>query len=1222
MNKQIPTHPIEPDSASVYLDYGPMIPDIYHQNRIVALIRDPEWVFVYWEISALDPNLKSKISNPSIRWLLRVHNLCSKTHEDTLLSPPDNPDNIQGNWYLKVNPDTEYQLEIGIINKENEYTMLIKSNVVKIPRRYRSENLFHTTYLARILPLVFMLWSIIASCASAPVAQEEKTALPEQKALPPAQTIYADKGPWLGIVGMQNGSANVIPAQAGIQTAQGVQITDIYFNSPAQQAGIRKGDVITEIDGKTIADITGMLTALSGRKTNDSVKITAIRSEEEINLISGTDTTQITYYTIQPGDTLWNIANKFYNDGAKYNLIAEANKDKITAPHKLKAGIEIVIPQSDTIIPSTLDELAKKYQELQEKGNPNDKITFTAAKKDIAKELDVTLAVPPRVLRTLAPPKAEIKDGKNAGWLGVGLEGIKDLAKYGITNTGGAKLTSVSPNSPADKGGLKAGDIIIKYDNSVFTGDESKYQPVLADYIKAKGSGAELALTVLRVIDEAIIDNKDTLPEGENIFDAIKELKVGQQIQASVTKKVLQLDKTIVLGTRMASSAAGTTEPEPNEAIHPELASYTTPIEILTRQIMTATNITDKYEDLIKRYQDDQKWDDGLRIRDMRYLQRDPFKIPRVCDDFIAAINNSLSKSDASFLDVVISKLDERLTGEVIAPVKLKTGKPAGSPANRGISLEEHCKQLEELLQMAEKYRREAFAGLTEDDYNFLQDNIIGFTDRWVRDFHFSEPDEIKSRGETDKRTLQLCSYVNYQKLFAAGKIIASVLATDYLDGLKKDIEAAVQEKEGVLFTKDTPFGKIIISGKGNSKYEASAAIIIDLDGDDFYANNLGGSIKNQPFSIIIDYSGDDRYSSYTNGCQGAGIMGVGMLVDMQGDDIYIAQNWAQGAGLLGVGILADSDGDDSFKGQEFVQGAGLFGIGILINSSVITDDEEEYSGCVNLDNYQANKFAQGFAGPKACGLLIDTDGDDTYFAAGKYPNGYPENVGTFDGWSQGCGTGIRCYADWSMSRSGGIGVLIDGNGSDNYESGTFSQGGGYFFGWGMLYDGGNNDDTYLGTRYAQGFAAHSAIGYFVDEGGDDQYKTIDGVNAGLSWDLTGVVFIDKSGDDTYDAGGFSRGATAHNGFCLFMDLDGEDTYKGGVAGAGGNDYHGGSSLSIFVDAGGDQDNYTGRPNNTIETDKEYSIFIDTNKTLRQLIKDDAYKVMLINKILVPVETK
>ena len=37
------------------------------------------------------------------------------------------------------------------------------------------------------------------------------------------------------------------------------------------------------------------------------------------------------------------------------------------------------------------------------------------------------------------------------------------------------------------------------------------------------------------------------------------------------------------------------------------------------------------------------------------------------------------------------------------------------------------------------------------------------------------------------------------------------------------------------------------------------------------------------------------------------------------------------------------------------------------------------------------------------------------------------------------------------MVQSGGVALLYDGGGKDRYEAGNFSQGGGYYFGIGML---------------------------------------------------------------------------------------------------------------------------------------------------------------------------
>lgn len=52
-------------------------------------------------------------------------------------------------------------------------------------------------------------------------------------------------------------------------------------------------------------------------------------------------------YEVKKGDTLWDIAKKFYHDGTKYKLIYEANKDKLASPDThLKPGMKLAIPKS------------------------------------------------------------------------------------------------------------------------------------------------------------------------------------------------------------------------------------------------------------------------------------------------------------------------------------------------------------------------------------------------------------------------------------------------------------------------------------------------------------------------------------------------------------------------------------------------------------------------------------------------------------------------------------------------------------------------------------------------------------------------------------------------------------------------------------------------------------------------------------------------------------
>ncbi len=63
--------------------------------------------------------------------------------------------------------------------------------------------------------------------------------------------------------------------------------------------------------------------------------------------------------------------------------------------------------------------------------------------------------------------------------------------------------------------------------------------------------------------------------------------------------------------------------------------------------------------------------------------------------------------------------------------------------------------------------------------------------------------------------------------------------------------------------------------------------------------------------------------------------------------------------------------------------------------------------------------------------------------------------------------------------------------------AGNFSQGVGYWFGTGLLYDGGG-DDTYDSVYFSHGSGAHFAIGAVVDEGGDDVHRLSDFPKVGL----------------------------------------------------------------------------------------------------------------------------
>jgi serine protease Do len=63
----------------------------------------------------------------------------------------------------------------------------------------------------------------------------------------------------------------------------GVKINDVNTNSPAEKAGLEKGDILTQIDGNAVKSIEDLKQALNSKKEGDSVDITYLRNGKKHN---------------------------------------------------------------------------------------------------------------------------------------------------------------------------------------------------------------------------------------------------------------------------------------------------------------------------------------------------------------------------------------------------------------------------------------------------------------------------------------------------------------------------------------------------------------------------------------------------------------------------------------------------------------------------------------------------------------------------------------------------------------------------------------------------------------------------------------------------------------------------------------------------------------------------------------------------------------------------
>lgn len=331
----------------------------------------------------------------------------------------------------------------------------------------------------------------------------------------------------------------------------------------------------------------------------------------------------------------------------------------------------------------------------------------------------------------------------------------------------------------------------------------------------------------------------------------------------------------------------------------------------------------------------------------------------------------------------------------------------------------------------------------------------------------------------------------------------------------------------------DTPLGDIDIGRIQKAERDSAALLAIDFRGDDLW--HYAGS--NRPpvgrVSVAIDVEGNDRYIAPDGavGSFGSGHCGIGMLFDFAGDDRYECQLQGQATALFGIGLLYDESGDDEYVVVDHGQAAAQAGAAMLVDVA-------------GHDRYHGYTLVQGFAGPGGAAALVDLAGDDRYIADDsdiRYPSA--QSAEHNNSLAQGAGLGTRGDYREGLSACGGVGLLYDRSGSDQYSAGVFAQGVGYWFGLGMLIDGGGGD-AYTGHWYVQGASAHFAAGILLDRSGDDRYRAAMNMAMGAGHDIGIGVLVDDEGDDIYDAPGLSLGAGNAAGLGWFLDRTGRDTYR------------------------------------------------------------------------------
>ena len=270
-----------------------------------------------------------------------------------------------------------------------------------------------------------------------------------------------------------------------------------------------------------------------------------------------------------------------------------------------------------------------------------------------------------------------------------------------------------------------------------------------------------------------------------------------------------------------------------------------------------------------------------------------------------------------------------------------------------------------------------------------------------------SPPDPAALR-ELRRRHREVEALVDEPALFTAGMVLARALdlslpelrvAASTLPPMATDVACDVV---------DQPV--LCIAGTGANVLTADRALVVDLGGDDVHTHTAGGASAALPVAITVDVGGNDRYQRASGPAQGAGNLGVGMLVDAAGDDLYsvalsgtvAASAFGQGTNFsTGAGLLADLGGDDSYS---------------------ITNTK--------LD--QATASGQGLGGQPGFGILLDDGAGSESYVVSARPAGLIETP-----------TEVRAgglnAGGLGLGSLGGVGIVSDGGGTDEMTVETIS---------------------------------------------------------------------------------------------------------------------------------------------------------------------------------------
>ncbi len=274
---------------------------------------------------------------------------------------------------------------------------------------------------------------------------------------------------------------NAMVTRLELHTNSGVYVNSVIPESPAQTAGLLKGDVIVSADKIKVKTTTELATALKDKKAGDRIKLRIFRdnNSQNINIVfkskidpaTGVQKikTKITTQTVAQGtpkpwlgvnvqsiDTV--IKRQFNLPSSNGVVIADVIPGSPAASNGLVRG-DVLISVDGTPINDSQTMTA-----VIENKNPGDSLQLEILRGNTTKIFSVALIDMPPSIRNAPPaalPPAEVE--VEADWLGLTLVPMDpaEAQELGLANANGGMVVDTVALGPGLDAGFLVGDIIV-----------------------------------------------------------------------------------------------------------------------------------------------------------------------------------------------------------------------------------------------------------------------------------------------------------------------------------------------------------------------------------------------------------------------------------------------------------------------------------------------------------------------------------------------------------------------------------------------------------------------------------------------------------------------------------------------------------------------------------------------------------------------------------------